>query len=97
MPLRLSERTNNSSALSTIARLVLSLVSLRAFRTNSSFSSMLVLLIDKYYTPFYEHKVYECGSCSHRCTSRYEERSLRSDSRRRSCCSSLSLPPEEVR
>src|ERR1700686_395010 len=50
MPLRVSERTNNSSALPTISRFVLSRVSLRAFRTNSSSSTMFVLPIKAIYT-----------------------------------------------
>ena len=43
MPLRLSDRTSNSKALATISRLVFRRVNLRAFRTKSSSSSMLVL------------------------------------------------------
>src|SRR5579859_3282012 len=43
MPFRVSERTSRCRALSMIARLVLSRVSLRALRTNSSSISMFVL------------------------------------------------------
>src|SRR5579859_668429 len=45
MPFRVSERTSRCRALSMIARLVLSRVSLRALRTNSSSISMFVLAI----------------------------------------------------
>src|SRR5208282_2403826 len=54
MPFLLSERTSNSKALSTISRFVLSLVSLRALRTNPSSISMFVLPIGKLYTTFCE-------------------------------------------
>ena len=44
MPLRLSDRTSNSKALSTICRLLFRRVSFLAFRTRSSSMSMLVLM-----------------------------------------------------
>src|SRR5208337_912370 len=58
MPLRLSERTSKSRALSTIWRLVLRRVSLRAFLIKPSSISILVLLIRKYYTPSCVNLVY---------------------------------------
>src|ERR1017187_2584627 len=66
MPLRLSERTSNSSALPTISRFVFSRVSLRAFRTRLSSISMFVLAMLKAYT-----KSWECGVC---CSSAETER-----------------------
>src|SRR5260370_35752422 len=44
MPFRLSERTSNCKALSTICRFVLRRVSFRALRTKLSLMSMLVLM-----------------------------------------------------
>lgn len=49
MPFRLSERTSNSKALSTICRFVLSRVSFFALRTKVSLMSILVLM-EKLYT-----------------------------------------------
>src|ERR1700730_4567837 len=48
MPFRLSERTSNSKALSTICRFVLRRVSFRALRTKLSLMSMLVLMESLY-------------------------------------------------
>src|SRR5215467_5179231 len=58
MPLRLSERTSNSKALSTIWRFVLSRVSLRALRIKSSSMSMFVLAMNNEHTPFLSKIVY---------------------------------------
>src|SRR5208283_795950 len=59
MPLRLSERTSKSRALSTIWRLVLRRVSLRAFLIKPSSISIFVLLMKGYYTPSCANLVYE--------------------------------------
>src|SRR5450759_3133666 len=50
MPLRVSERTSNSKALSTICRFVLRRVSFRALRIKASSMSILVLLMETGYT-----------------------------------------------
>src|SRR5271165_3140853 len=55
MPLRVSDCTSNSNALRTISCFVLSFVSLRAFRNNSSSSTMLVLPITIYFTIYENH------------------------------------------
>src|SRR5271157_4077551 len=59
MPLRLSERTSKSRALSTIWRFVLRRVSLRAFLIKPSSISIFVLLMKNYYTPSCVNLVYE--------------------------------------
>src|SRR5271166_2808824 len=59
MPLRLSERTSKSRALSTIWRLVLRRVSLRAFLIKPSSMSIFVLLMKSYYTPSCANLVYQ--------------------------------------
>src|SRR6266851_657668 len=64
MPLRLSERTRSSRALSTISRLVLRRVSLRALRTKLSSISMFVLPMPKAYTISLQNGV--CSSVWHR-------------------------------
>jgi len=63
MPLRLSDRTSNSKALSTICRLLFRRVSFLAFRTRSSSMSMLVLM-RRLYTILKHFCASRCASVS---------------------------------
>ena len=63
MPLRLSDRTSNSKALSTICRLLFRCVSFLAFRTRSSSMSMLVLM-RRLYTILKHFCASRCASVS---------------------------------